>query len=788
MNFLKDFLFDQSGFIAVATMQPEIQYTYLDTATIEQPLPLAMNQDLYFGPAERKNKGNEKTDVLGSMTLWVDVDEAAQLQTTLPPSVTVLSGHGWHLYYYLDKPLTDIDEIERLNKILARDVVGGDVACWNVNRILRVPGTINNKIPVAPIAVELNVYHPELRYTPGEIEVIGKLSKATRHHIRTGDSRGFRSRSERDWAIIRGLFHAGASDSLIIRIFDVQPCGDKHRANEAYLAHTMEQARTAKPETPIVEGEDGWYVEGAKGRRKISTFTFEPHLLLDGTPFKAEDALVGTVRASSHNWEQVTFGRAAFTNVGRMDKQTPIAAWQFLGNDSELRQLLPYLLSKLQDQGMPRVVATPSLGLHYVKGKPYFVTDRYVLGADVMWQDFAGPIAWLPNQREHPTYDFTLEEDIAAAKILPTLHEPSVIWLMIGWYTASIIKPWLEAQTYRFPILDVVGTKGSGKTTLIERVFMPMLNQTDPKSYNAVTTRFVALAVLGSSNACPVSFSEFRYDAAEKFIRYVLLAYDTGHDPRGRADQTTVDYALSAPFSIDGEDLVEDAAARERIVVAFLHPKSVKEGSEYYEAFQKVRYAPLHIGTALVWTALRLIESGDMLRLLQESRQAIMDAFPQSLPDRVRNNHIVVALGIKLWCSVVGVPIPDWQVLERSITSVFNLKAGHTPTAADAMVEEIVNTCARSHEYFKWYWDDVAKVLYFQLTAAHSWWLAARRRQGRGTLERDALSAQLLEAAYIIPPKMVESVWMYGIDLVKAQAQGLDIPSEISSKQITVHF
>lgn len=798
MNFIKDFLFDPSGFISIASGKiaegkvAALRYAYLDASTIEADTLPGMDQDLYFGPAVRKTKGNEKEDVLGTIALWVDVDNPAQPQYTLPPSAKVFSGHGWHLYYFLDKPVLDITEMERFNKLLAHDVVGGDKGCWNSNRILRIPGSINTKEPEAPVTVELHDYRPAFTYTLEDLAVLEKLPKATRHHIRTGDVRGFHSRSERDWSIVHNLTNAGASDSLVERIFNEQACGDKHRASEEhYLKHTLEKARTAKPiastvlTSPITVCEDGYYMEGRRGRHKISTFTFEPELLLDGTPFQAEDALVGTVRADSYEWPKVTFGRSAFNGLNKLDKMTLVAAWSFLGSDNELRQLLPFLLDQLKAKGMPRVIATPTLGLHWVKDKPYYVTDKQVLSSDEVFEEYTGPIAWLPNQREHPTHDFSVPEDMEAAKKLPFLNEPSVTWLMIGWYTASIIKPWIEKQTYRFPILDVVGTKGSGKTTLIQRVFLPMLSQTEPKSYNADTTRFVSLAVFGSTNACPVSFSEFRYDAVEKFIRYILLAYDTGHDPRGKADQTTVDYALSAPFSVDGEDLIQDPAARERIVVAFLHPKTVAEGSECHRLFQEVRRKAPNIGKVLIQTALKMIESGEMEALLKDSSAAIFKAFPQALPDRVRNNHIVVTLGIKLWCKVVGLPEPDYHCLERSITTVFNLKSMHTNTVVDAMVEEIANSCAAGKEYFKWSWSPEEKVLYFQLTTAHGWWLAARRRQGRSALERDALSAQLLEASYVVPPKSVEGVWMYGIDLAKAREQGLDLPDELHTKTIT---
>jgi hypothetical protein len=341
------------------------------------------------------------------------------------------------------------------------------------------------------------------------------------------------------------------------------------------------------------ETEEGYIVETKRGIKRLSTFTISPTVLLDGSKFGAEDAIVGNVRAAGYTWEGITFSRSAFTSVSRFDKEAPVAAWQWLAHDDDLRALLPYLLDQLRAAGLPKVGATTVLGLHKIHDSWLFLGDKQVLAAKESWMGHEGPICWLPVQKEHPALNLQADCTKASTKLvrdlLPKLNEEGTIWPMIGWYAASILKPWLEENHYRFPILNVAGTKGSGKTTLIQRVFLPLLGQVDPKTYDAGTTRFVTLALLGSSNAVPIAFSEFRYELVERLLRIVLLAYDTGHDPRGKGDQTTVDYPLSAPFSVDGEDLIEDPAARERLVVAHLHPNAIAEGSEGYKAFQVLR-------------------------------------------------------------------------------------------------------------------------------------------------------------------------------------------------------
>ena len=810
MNFLENFEI-AGGAIAIMTGTPAggklTRVAYARLLPGEQSV-IPLNRDVYFGPAPRKiGEGNEKKDVLGTRALWVDVDDVDQVPpSTFPPSAVVMSGHGVHLYWWLHGPLFDIDQIEEANKVLASDVPGGDAACWNANRFLRLPDTVNNKEAI-PVNVTLK-FARAVHYKPEDFKVLARLSRQTRHKIRTGDRRGYKSRSDRDWAIVTELIAAGASDELIRLLFSIQPCGDKHREGAAtYLDHTITRARssTRAPQQPtddsagftggsgFEEQEDGYYLPSRGGLRRVSTFIIDPQLLLDGSLEHAEDAIVGNVRAAGFEWSGVTFSRGAFTSNNRFDRETPYAAWQWLGRDEDIRKLLPHLMEKLTDKGMPRVAATPTIGLHKIKGEWYFVGSKQTLSKDDVWEGFEGPVAWLPSKREHPEMDLrtglTDEDRKFVARLLPLLNEEDVIWPMIGWYSASLLKPWLEERHYRFPILSATGTKGSGKTTLIQRVFMPLFGQLEPKSYDSGTTRFVVLSVMGSTNATPMAFSEFRYDFATNFLRYILLAYDTGHDPRGRADQTTVDYPLSSPFSVDGEDLVSDPAARERILVAKLRAETNAEKKGAYHAYREYRGRQISgFAGSYVQSVLGGIHNGDVQRELDNARNCVLEAYPQRLPDRVRNNLTVAYFGIRLFAGFVGHEYPEATVLGRSLEAVHDIRSGRSRTMVDDFVEDLANgaTSPSTANAFKWAMKD-GKFL-FQMASAHAWWVGNRRRQGRNVLERDAITTQLKEAPYYSSQQTVDNVLMYGVNLKEAQDIGLDIPSVINQGRVTFNL
>lgn len=763
------------------------------------PEDIPTNTDVYFTPALRAgDNGAEKTGVVGSLAVWVDVDDERLPRTTFPPSYVVSSGHGYHLYWFLTEPTLSVGVIESVNKVLLSDVPTGDKASWNANRVLRVPGTINTKKPIAE--VKLLKSRDDFVYNVQDFNVLGALDRKARHKIKTGDRRGYKSRSERDWAVVTALVQAGASDELIMYLFLTQPVGDKVADSEThgnYLIRTIERARSSVAIQLKVqefsEEESGYFVATSKGRRRVSTFTISPKLLLDGAAFGAEDAIVGDVTASGYVWQNITFTRSAFTSVRKMDAEAPVAAWQWLGNDMDVRKLLPYLMEEIVGNGLPRVIASPSLGLHNIEGSDYFIGDTQTLSHDTLWNGYGGPAAWLPNQREHPKLELTPKSSKSDLQLLrslvPQLNEPEAIWPMLGWYAASPLKPWLEAQGYRFPVLNVTGSRGSGKTTLIQRVMMPIFGQLEPKSYDAGTTRFVTLSLLGSTNAIPIAFSEFRYESVDRFLRFVLLSYDTGHDPRGKPDQTTVDYPLTAPFSLDGEDIITDPAARQRIVVVLLTTRTIDEGSEPYEAFNKLRFnIPPTFGGYYVQKLLRMKEADELGRVLSLARESVFGSFPSKLPDRVRNNHIVSYFGTLLWCDTVEMDPPPATVLARSVQTVYNTEVGRGRMLVDDLVEDVINACASGTNRFKWDYNAADKILYFQLSTAHSWWVEKRRRQGRGSLERDSLRQQLKEVHYARPGQKRNDVWMYGVQVEQAVEAGLDVPGGINVRELRFNF
>lgn len=91
------------------------------------------------------NKKATKEDVAVALRVHSDIDdgdaETRVLEFNPPPSVVVFSGGGYHPYWNLKEPTSDLLRVEASNMAISK-ALGGD-NCHNIDRIMRLPGTVN---------------------------------------------------------------------------------------------------------------------------------------------------------------------------------------------------------------------------------------------------------------------------------------------------------------------------------------------------------------------------------------------------------------------------------------------------------------------------------------------------------------------------------------------------------------------------------------------------------------------------------------------------------------------
>src|SRR5262249_21331143 len=186
------------------------------------------------------------------------------------PSITVSSGHGYHLYWLLREPVPASIETDGYLKGIAK-ALGADRAAAELARVLRIPGTFNYKGSenVVPVVISdiTDVRYSLTDFDPWKIEVrqTGKrhinftnscsnvdiqkfnLSNKIMELITEGwCGKGYPSRSEADEAVIVALLTEGATYEEIRAVFKKYPIGEKYREKRAsgdnYLMYSIASA------------------------------------------------------------------------------------------------------------------------------------------------------------------------------------------------------------------------------------------------------------------------------------------------------------------------------------------------------------------------------------------------------------------------------------------------------------------------------------------------------------------------------------------------------------------
>src|SRR5262245_16652036 len=106
-------------------------------------------------------------DLLALPALFVDIDHDddllfSLLRFELPPSCIVHSGHGYHLYWYLDTPSRDFAQADKVLRALALEFKGDEK--MTVAQSMRLPGTWNTKPGRENVLCSLVQHHPDYRY------------------------------------------------------------------------------------------------------------------------------------------------------------------------------------------------------------------------------------------------------------------------------------------------------------------------------------------------------------------------------------------------------------------------------------------------------------------------------------------------------------------------------------------------------------------------------------------------------------------------------------------------
>ena len=162
-----------------ATFSKFCNLTDFTDASLDEIGHLNNTHNVYFGVNPRPlSKDKREKDVKNIVCLWADVDgkdfdggKEAALRAIgdfpIPPLIVVDSGHGFHCYWLLKEPITDVSEEARVafKQVLSGVVkkLGADRTKIPVCSLLRLPGTLNIKDEV-PLECKVINMEADLTY------------------------------------------------------------------------------------------------------------------------------------------------------------------------------------------------------------------------------------------------------------------------------------------------------------------------------------------------------------------------------------------------------------------------------------------------------------------------------------------------------------------------------------------------------------------------------------------------------------------------------------------------
>lgn len=745
----------------------------------EKALVVETSFDLYYTPGVFRvpAQGRKKANCAGASVVWAEVDDyggaEANLRAALvPPSFVVASGRGHHLYWLLNGFYTP-KIVEAANKAMSQHLGITGEGCWDCTRYLRVPGSYNYKCrqpekypeyrDLGPLEVKIEIAEPARVYNPEDLARLQPYDPAIL--IPPVANGGGEDESLRDWNL--GVLLAldwGLPRPLVETI--LLAFSSKAQARKDYLKLTLDKIYTKS---------NGSH----RGNAKLANVHFEPLAWLVDADGNDLGLSIRLTWPPNHK-------RLVAASATNFQSRRDVMKWlahhsgtrMFFGTDKQALNLWGSLVENCPDATRLQI---EHAGRYELSDGPVFVyaEDKAVDAAGqihrVHWEP---PIKIKARDRGHMRLCLDGAKQAQISEMLGlTLHTqvPSVIYPAVGWMAIMPLKTIVEAALLRMPALMLYGAKGSGKTSLIQYVLLPLLG-IGMSSVNSETTLYALLSGM-SQGHLPVWFGEFRStnSNAEQFQQVLRSAYETGVFQRGNPNKTVDSYSLVGAPLIDGEDRFSDGANLERTVSLFLDGATIRDGGPCCDAFHRLTQTwdatdrAAMAGHYILWT---------LQQPAQEVQQRLKEAvgvFSQRLQtqSRVVNNVAVLWVGWQLLCSYVAEY--DLDVTMRATEDDFIKAVNNTYRAGLGTVAHIDKLATMVSHFFdrpglNAEWDATTDTLWFNLTRA----IHLFQFRVSDTMLR--MQLQERTASYIRGPEPRRGNAEYwGIHIATAQAYGLDV-------------
>lgn len=489
---------------------------------------------------------------------------------------------------------------------------------------------------------------------------------------------------------------------------------------KTYGEHTIEKAiETAKDGAPNFTGgtedQTSIYADGGayyrlKGNEAhlISNFTIKP---IEMVVSENETQMIGDYITVSGETFHIMFSPSDFNNLQRFKSllnRTTISL-SYFGTDGDLEHLKSYIAGL----DWTRKKGVEATGIYSHGEKHIFVSANGCIDAEgnpvedyVLLSNPADVSGDIINA--HPMDINSLK---ALGKAILSYNDPIKTVPILGWIAGCFLKSHLRCSNIKFPHLFLLGEAGSGKSTTLERVALPIFSVKKVSAASQMS-KFSLMKESSTSLLIPMALDEFKpskmsQSSIDALYNHLRDTYDCHTGKRGRPDQTVDYYDLLAPMLIAGEESADETAIRERSIEVLFAKKDLqsKAFSESFAFISDNETLLNDFGYELLLEALNL-DVGAIKKMHDDGKKL----FSNELPSRIVSNLSDCYCGLRLidracakhnvcWDSIFPYTFDDCvKYLEKS--AINDLLGGTTNNTS--VVEETFEVFARMGLNYGW--------------------------------------------------------------------------------------
>lgn len=436
------------------------------------------------------------------------------------------------------------------------------------------------------------------------------------------------------------------------------------------LADKEDLASLSLEDIGIAVLDNSYFRLGKESNQRITTFTVSQATKVKGPMDDIEGALVTKAircdivlrTGETHSrliTEPMWKSKSSFMSI-----LEGIEGAVFLGNDLDV-QKIKYLVFEDEDT-MEEIVEVDTAGILMHKTsrsaapvpvyvEPGFSVNRFgVVDTHALTKDV--PLS--PKITDIVVDPVTIKSMEKAFKLLLQINTPIVVGQLLGWFCASHLKAHVHYVCKEFPVVNVWGNAGSGKTKTTD-LFMWLTgagSKTETLSMALPhTTKFPLINFTTSSTTVPRVLEEFNevrlgrhmYDYIHELIKVAFNQMSVsrgaiGGGGAGKVNATTVEMPVTAPLIYVSEQPVESPPLRQRTVSIGMDGVGRNLGTKYFKELEPMQEQLEPLAKMLTTHAVKT-----SVEDVQKRLDAVnLNAF-KSLDHRPRRGIQVVLMGLQ---------------------------------------------------------------------------------------------------------------------------------------------